>query len=87
MMLYNHHLEKYKMEKPSLKWQDLLENGNELVARAAGTEGVTAVAPVLWASGFVNTPDELVGVRVTGIDPGSGFHDPIREGKNKMLLA
>jgi len=72
--------ESYKMEKPSLKWQDLLENSDELLAGAAGTDGVTAVAPVLWASGFVNTSDELVGVSVTGIDPDSRFHDPIRQG-------
>jgi ABC-type lipoprotein release transport system permease subunit len=72
--------ESFKMEKPSLKWQDLMENSKELLARAAETDGVTAAAPVLWASGFVNTADELVGVNVTGIDPGSSFHDPIREG-------
>ena len=72
--------ESFKMEKPSLKWQDLLENSDELLAGAAGTDGVTAVAPVLWASGFVNTSEELVGVSVTGINPGSGFHDPIRQG-------
>ncbi|MGD9093851.1 MAG: ABC transporter permease [Anaerolineales bacterium] len=72
--------ENLKMEKPSLKWQDLMENSEELVAAAAGTEGVTATAPVLWAGGFVNTADELIGVRVTGIEPESGFHDPIRLG-------
>ena len=72
--------ESYEMEKPSLKWADLLENSDELMATAAGMEGVTAVAPVLWASGFVNTAEELFPVNVTGIDPGSSFHDPIREG-------
>ena len=72
--------ESFKMEKPSLEWQDLMENSEELVSRVAGTEGVKAAAPVLWASGFVNTADELFPVNVTGIDPGSSFHDPIREG-------
>jgi ABC-type lipoprotein release transport system permease subunit len=72
--------ESFEMEKPSLKWQDLMENSEELLARAAETDGVTAAAPVLWASGFVNTADELFSVNVTGIDPGSSFHDPIREG-------
>jgi len=72
--------ENYEMEKPSLKWQDLMENSDELLARAMATDGVTTAAPVLWASGFVNTADELVAVSVTGIDPESGFHDPIREG-------
>jgi len=72
--------ESFKMENPSLEWQDLMENSEGLVTRAAEAEGVTAIAPVLWASGFVNTADELVSVNVTGIDPGSSFHDPIREG-------
>ena len=72
--------ENYEMKKPSLKWQDLMENSDELLARAMATDGVTTAAPVLWASGFVNTADELVAVSVTGIDPESGFHDPIREG-------
>ena len=72
--------ENYEMEKPSLKWQDLMENSDELLARAMATDGVTTAAPILWASGFVNTADELVAVSVTGIDPESGFHDPIREG-------
>jgi ABC-type lipoprotein release transport system permease subunit len=72
--------ESFKIEKPSLKWQDLMENSEELLVHAAETDGVTAVAPVLWAGGFVNTADELVGVNVTGIDPESSFHDPIRAG-------
>lgn len=72
--------ENFKMEKPTLKWDDLIENSAELLEVVAGTEGVTAVAPILWASGFVNTQDEMVSVSVTGIDPNANFHDPIREG-------
>ena len=72
--------ENFRMEKPSLKWGDLMENSTEMLDLVSGTEGVTAVAPVLWASGFVNTPDEMVSVNVTGIDPNSNFHDPIRDG-------
>jgi ABC-type lipoprotein release transport system permease subunit len=72
--------ESYEVEKASLEWQDLLGNSSELLASAAGIEGVKAVAPALWASGFINTADETIGVRVTGIDPDSSFHDPIRQG-------
>jgi ABC-type lipoprotein release transport system permease subunit len=72
--------EGYEIEKASLQWQDLLDNSSELLAEAANIEGVKAVAPALWASGFLTTADETVGVRVTGIDPNSGFHNPIREG-------
>jgi ABC-type lipoprotein release transport system permease subunit len=71
--------ESYEVEKGSLEWQDLLENSEELLASAAAIEGVNAVAPALWASGFLTTADETIAVRVTGIDPGSGFHDPIRQ--------
>jgi ABC-type lipoprotein release transport system permease subunit len=72
--------ENFEMEKPSLKWEDLMDQKEELLDKAAGIDGVTAVAPVLWSSGFVNTSDELFDVNVTGIDPRSGFHDSIREG-------
>jgi ABC-type lipoprotein release transport system permease subunit len=72
--------ENFETRNPSLEWQDLMENSEELVARAAQVEGVTAAAPILWAGGFVNTADELISVNVTGIDPDSSFHDPIREG-------
>lgn len=70
----------FEMEKPSLNWEDLMNNSDELLESVAGVDGVTAVAPVLWASGFVNTSDEMFDVGVTGIDPRSSFHDPIREG-------
>ena len=72
--------ENFKMENPSLNWEDLMNNSDELLGSAAGTAGVTAVAPVLWAGGFVNTSDEMIDVSVTGFDPRSNFHDPIREG-------
>ena len=72
--------ENFRMEKPSLKWGDLMENSTEMLDIVSGTEDVIAVAPVLWASGFVNTPEEMVSVNVTGIDPNSNFHDPIRDG-------
>ena len=72
--------ESYEVEKASLEWKYLLDNSDELLASAAGIEGVKAVAPVLWTSGFLNTADELIGVSVTGIDPDSSFHDPIRQG-------
>jgi len=71
--------EGYEVEKASMQWQDLLDNSGELLTSTAEIEGVKAVAPALWASGFLTTADETIGVRVTGIDPGSGFHDPIRQ--------
>jgi ABC-type lipoprotein release transport system permease subunit len=52
-----------------LKWEDLLENPQALVAQAQTLTEVRAAAPVLWASGIVGTVEESVGVRVYGIDP------------------
>ena len=71
--------ENFNSDNPSLEWRELVEDSEELLARVAEVDGITATAPVLWAGGFVNTADELVGVNVTGIDPGSSFHDPIRD--------
>jgi ABC-type lipoprotein release transport system permease subunit len=72
--------ENFNTENPSLEWRELIENSEELLPRVAEVEGVTATSPVLWAGGFVNTADELVGVNVKGFDPDSSFHEPIREG-------
>jgi len=72
--------ESYQIERPSLEWKDLMENSDDLLARATQTGGVTTAAPVLWAGGFVNTADEMLSVGITGIDPESSFHDPIRQG-------
>ena len=70
----------YEPERASMQWQDLLENRAEILASVSEIEGVEAAAPVLWASGFLTTADETIGVLVTGIDPDSGFHDPVRQG-------
>jgi ABC-type lipoprotein release transport system permease subunit len=72
--------ESYQEKKLSLIWKDLLDTPDELAARARELEEVKAAAPVLWASGIVNTADESVGLQVYGIQPGSPVHDPIREG-------
>lgn len=70
----------FEMENPSLKREDLMETSESLLQGPAVVGGVTDLAPVLWAGGFVNTADELIEVNVTGIDPRSGFYDPIRDG-------
>lgn len=70
----------YEEEKLSLLWQDLLPNTDALLAQANNMSEVDAATPVLWASGVLNTLQESVGLRVTGIDPVSSIHDPIREG-------
>ncbi|MEZ4708339.1 MAG: ABC transporter permease [Caldilineaceae bacterium] len=70
----------YADEKMSLLWADLLDNPDELAARAQGVAGVQTATPVLWASGIVATPDDSAGLRVFGIDPTSAFYTPLRDG-------
>ena len=69
----------YEEGKLSLKWKDLLENPAALAAQAAALPQVKAAAPVLWASGVLNTAIESAGVQVNGIDTTSAVYDVIRQ--------
>jgi ABC-type lipoprotein release transport system permease subunit len=70
----------YDEEKVSLEWEDLLEDPQAVAARAQALPNVRGAAPVLWASGIMNTADESVGLRVYGIDPLTETMAPFREG-------
>jgi putative ABC transport system permease protein len=47
--------ESYDEDKVSLKWEDLLDDPQGLVAQAQALPEVRAAAPVLWASGILAT--------------------------------
>jgi ABC-type lipoprotein release transport system permease subunit len=51
-----------------------------LAARASTLSEVNAAAPVLWATGVLNSADDSAGFKLYGIEPGSSIHAPIREG-------
>lgn len=70
----------YTEEKVSLQWSDLLEQPEELAARASALPAVQAAAPVLWATGILNTADESSGVRVYGVETTSALYAPIQQG-------
>jgi ABC-type lipoprotein release transport system permease subunit len=70
----------YDEEKVSLKWEDLLETPEAVTARAEALPNVRDAAPVLWASGILNTAEESVGLRVYGVDPLAETMAPFREG-------
>lgn len=70
----------YEDEKQSLMWEDLLENGDALVAQATSMPEVASATQVLWASGVLSNIRESIGLRVTGIDPTAPFHEPVRQG-------
>jgi ABC-type lipoprotein release transport system permease subunit len=69
----------YEEEQVSLQWEDLLEDPEPFAARASALPEVRAAAPVLWASGILNTVDDSVGLRIYGIDPTSPIYAPIQE--------
>jgi ABC-type lipoprotein release transport system permease subunit len=69
----------YEEGKLSLKWKDLLENPEAVAAQAASLPQVKAAAPVLRASGVLNTADESAGLQVYGIDTTSAIYDTIRQ--------
>jgi ABC-type lipoprotein release transport system permease subunit len=71
--------ESYQEEEVSLKWEDLLQEPQALAIQAQSLPDVRGAAPVLWASGIVNTAEESVGMRVFGIDPLSEMAAPFRE--------
>lgn len=68
----------YTEEKMSLQWKDLLDNPGDVAARASALPAVQAAAPVLWATGILNTADEAGGVRVYGIETNSALYAPIQ---------
>lgn len=69
----------YEEEKLSLLRRDLLMNPGELAAQANALSEVKAAAPVVWASGILETADDSAGLRVYGIDTDSPIYAPIRE--------
>lgn len=70
----------YDESKSSLKWQDLVENPDQLAAQVAGLPQVKAATPRLFASGIVAIRDSSTGVRVFGINPDSQASSPYRQG-------
>jgi ABC-type lipoprotein release transport system permease subunit len=70
----------YDENKSSLKWEDLVENPDQIASQIAGLDQVKAATPRLFASGFLSTGDESTGVQIYGIDPQSAANDPYRDG-------
>jgi ABC-type lipoprotein release transport system permease subunit len=70
----------YDENKSSLKWEDLVENPDQIASQIAALDQVKAATPRLFASGFLSTGDESTGVQIYGIDPQSVANDPYRNG-------
>ena len=70
----------YDEVKTSLKWEDLIENPDQIVAQITALAPVRVATPRLFASGIASAGDQSTGVRVFGIDPASPANAPYREG-------
>jgi ABC-type lipoprotein release transport system permease subunit len=70
----------YDEAKTSLKWQDLVENPDQVASQIAGLDPVKIATPRLYASGIMAVRDESAGVRIYGIDPLSEANAPYRDG-------
>jgi len=70
----------YNESKTILKWEDLIENPDQIAAQIAALPPVKFATPRLFASGFVSVGNESAGVRVYGIDPLSEANAPYRDG-------
>jgi len=70
----------YDENKSSLKWEDLVENPDQIAAKVAAYSQVKAATPRLFASGFLSTGNESAGVKIIGVEPDSAANDPYRLG-------
>jgi ABC-type lipoprotein release transport system permease subunit len=70
----------YDEVKTSLRWEDLVENPDQVSVQIAGLEHVETVTPRLFASGILAVGDKSSGVRIIGVDPQSAANDPYRNG-------
>ena len=66
--------------KVSLKWEDLIEDPNQVVSQLKTLPQVTIATPRLNANGILTLSDESKGIQILGIDPDSAANQPFREG-------
>lgn len=70
----------YDENKISLKWEDLIENPEQVIEKVKSLPQVTVATPRLIASAILTIGDESKGVQILGIDPESEANQPFRNG-------
>src|SRR6266508_2311065 len=70
----------YEEGKVSLKWEDLIENPDQVVQQLKSMSQVTTATPRLIASSILTVRDESKGVQILGIEPDSAANQPFRDG-------
>lgn len=66
--------------KISLKWEDLIENPDQVAQQIKSLPQVTVATPRLIASSILTVREESKGVQILGIDPDSAANQPFRDG-------
>jgi ABC-type lipoprotein release transport system permease subunit len=70
----------YDENKISLKWEDLIENPEQVAAKIKSLPQVTVATPRLSASAILTVSNESKGVQILGIEPDSAANQPFQEG-------
>jgi len=70
----------YEEAKISLKWEDLIENPEQVAQQIKAIPQVTVATPRLVASSILTVREESKGVQILGIEPDSAANQPFREG-------
>ena len=73
-------IQSYDENKSSLKWEDLIENPDDVAAKISALKPVLVATPRLFASGIISVSDKSSGVRILGLDPASVASNPYRQG-------
>jgi ABC-type lipoprotein release transport system permease subunit len=74
------HAASYDENKISLKWEDLIEQPEQVIEKLKSLPQVTVATPRLVASAILTMGDESKGVQILGIDPASEANQPFRNG-------
>src|SRR5512138_285490 len=70
----------YEEGQVSLKWEDLIAEPDQLIAKIKSLPQVTVATPRLIASGILSVGDESKGIQIIGIEPASEGNKPFRDG-------
>lgn len=70
----------YEENKISLKWEDLIENPDQVIEKIKSIPQVTVATPRLSASAILTVSDESKSVQILGIEPDSAANQPFRDG-------
>src|SRR6266508_1649765 len=70
----------YEEGKVSLKWEDLIENPDQVAGQLKSMSQVTTATPRWIASSILTVRDESKGVQILGIEPDSAANQPFRDG-------